>query len=84
MGAGFPDEEWLPGSRRERAAYNDLRVLWPPAHDLDREPDTIRQLLEAEYKHGGLSRPKMSLQGARKARKAIMVSYTYARSNDFQ
>lgn len=68
------EENCIGGALRERAAYNDLRVFWPPLRDLRRQPAEIREYFEKEYRHGAATNPERSPAGTKRARKAIVVS----------
>lgn len=67
------EQETLGGARRERSAFNTLKVLWPPKRLLTQEDPAIKKFLEKEYTLGSNGSASRSNAEMLAARSAILV-----------
>lgn len=73
MEDAMEERETLGGARRERSAFNTLKVLWPPQRMLSQEDPAIKTFLEREYNLGSNGGARRDEAGMRAARSAIVV-----------
>lgn len=73
MQDAMEERETLGGARRERSAFNTLKVLWPPKRLLAQEDPAIKTFLEKEYALGSNAGAPRSEGEMRAARSAIVV-----------